>query len=173
MEEVDPLHRLGGHGSLIGSEQPFARHAFQQIGHQLVEALLRPGSSRETAIGLVGQPVEHAGHVLERLALQQPCQQQVALLPQGQLVVEIDVVTTRQQSASLQLDQRRSDEQELGRNVEIDDLQALDLSQVGVDDPAQGDFVDIDLFSEDQMQQQVEWPLEDGGCHRKCHTGSG
>ena len=86
------------------------------------------------------------GDVLERLALEQPGEQQVALLPQGELVVEVDVVAPGQQAPGLQLDQRRRDQQELGGDVEVERLQPLDLDEVGVDDPGQGDLVDVDLL---------------------------
>ena len=93
-----------------------------------------PAVAWETAVGIVGQSAEHAGDVLERLALQQPGQQQVALLPQGQLVVEIDVVATRQQPAGLELDQGGGDQQELGGDVEVELCSRSISAQVGVDD---------------------------------------
>ena len=38
-------------------------------------------------------------------------------------------------------------------------------AQVGVDDAAQRHLVEVDLLAQDQVQQQVERPLEDGGRH--------
>ena len=108
-------------------------------GTSAVEALVGADLAGEAAVGVVGQPAEHAGDVLERLALEQPGEQQVALLPQRQLVVEVDVVAARQQPAGLQLDERRRDQQELGGDVEVERLQPLDLDQVGVDDRATGE----------------------------------
>ena len=80
----------------------------------------RPGGARVRPAGVVGQAAEHGGDVLERLALEQAGEQQVALLPEGQLLVEVDVVAAGQQAAGLQLDQRGGDEQELGGDVEVE-----------------------------------------------------
>src|SRR5205823_13129661 len=101
------------------------------------------------------------GRVLERLALEQPGEQEVALLEEGQLLVEVDVVAARQQPAGLELDEGGGDEQELGGDVEVEVAHAVDLDQVGVDDRAQGDLVEVDLLAGDAVQQQVERPVAD------------
>ena len=173
VEQIDPRHRLGCDGAQVRGVKALAGDALEQVGHQLVEALVGARRARVGAVGVVGQLAEHAGDVLEGLALQQAGQQEVAFLPQRQLIVEVDVVTTGQEPTRFELDERCGDQQELGGDVEIDDLQTFDLGQVGVDDSAQRDVVDVDLLFEDQVEEKVEWPLEDGGCHRKCHTGSG
>ncbi len=64
-----------------------------------------------------------------------------------------------QQAAGLELDERGGDEQELGGDVEVELLHALDLGQVGVDDAGQADLVDVDLLGQDQLQEQVERTL--------------
>ncbi len=74
----------------------------------------------ERQIGLVGEVVEDPSDVFERFALDQACQQQVALFPHRKLVVEVHVVGPRQQPAGLELDQRGGDQQELGGHVEIE-----------------------------------------------------
>ena len=90
----------------------------------------RPASSARRGEG-------HGG-VLERLALEQAGQQQVALLPQGQLVVEVEVVVAGQQAPGLQLDEGGGDEQELGGHLEVERRShALELAEVGVDDRRQ------------------------------------
>ena len=124
-----------------------------------------PARAGVAAAGVVGQAAEHRGDVLERLALEQAGEQQVALLPQGQLVVEVDVVAAGQQAAGLQLDERGGDQQELGGHVEVERLQPVELGQVGVDDRRQRHLVEVDLLAQDQVQQQVERALEDGGGH--------
>ena len=145
------------------------RDALQQVRRQGDEALLGPDPAGERARGLVGQAAQHAGRVLERLALEEAGQQQVALLPQGQLLVEVDVLAVGQQPAGLQLDQRGGDEQELRGHVEIEGLHPLHLDQVGVDDPGQRDLVEVDLLPQDQVQQQVERALVDLGRHLVRH----
>ena len=79
-----------------------------------------PATRGNGPAGGVGQAGEHGGDVLERLALEQAGQEQVALLPEGQLLVEVDVVAAGQQAAGLQLDQGGGDEQELGGDVEVE-----------------------------------------------------
>ena len=115
------------------------------------------------------------GDVLERLALEQAGEQQVALLPERELLVEVDVVSTGQQSPRLQLDERRGDEQELGRDVEVEPLglgrDAVELGEVGVDDRAERHLVEVDLLSQDQVEQEVEGALEDRGLHLVGHAG--
>ena len=75
-----------------------------------------------------------------------------------------------QEPAGLQLDQRGGDEQELRGHVQVHGLQPLDLGQVGVHDAGQRDLVEVDLLPQDQVQQQVEGPVEDLGRHLVRHT---
>ena len=121
------------------------------------------------AAACVGQRAEHGGDVLERLALEQAGEQQVALLPQGQLVVEVDVGRPGQQAAGLELDERGGDQQELGGDVEIERLHPLDLGEVGVDDARQADLVEVHLLGQDELQEQVERTFVDGGLDTSRH----
>ena len=66
------------------------------------------------------EAVERLGRVLERLALEQAGEQQVALLEAQQLLVELELVEAGQQAAGLELHQRGRDEQELGGDVEVE-----------------------------------------------------
>ena len=79
------------------------------------------------------------------------------------------------QSPSLQLDERRRDEEELGRDVEIEALgvrgDAIELGEVRVDDRAQRHLVEVDLLADDQVEQQIEGPLEDRSLHLVGHAG--
>ena len=109
--------------------------------------------------------------VLERLALQQPGQQQVPLLPEGQLLLELDVVAAGQQSPGLQFQQHGGDQQELGGHLEVEGgPHLLQAGHVLVDDVRQRHLPQIDLVAVDEMQQQVERALEDGRAHRVGHT---
>ena len=87
-------------------------------------------------------------------------EQQIALLEAHQLLVELDVVAAGQQAPRLQLDERRRDEQELGRDVEVDALHALDLGAEHVDDARERDLPEVDLFFQDEVQQEVERAFE-------------
>ena len=108
--------------------QLLGRDALEQVGHEARRTARRARRARgKERSASSAKPREDRGDVLERLALEQPGEQQVALLPQRQLVVEVDVVATGQQPPRLQLDERRRDQQELGGEVEIEALQPLDL----------------------------------------------
>ena len=87
-------------------------------------------SARRTSV------VQRRGRVLERLALEQAGEQEVALLEAQELLVELDLLERRQEAARLELDERRRDEQELGRDLEVEALHALELGEVLVDDRA-------------------------------------
>ena len=94
----------------------------EQVGREAEEALL---DARRPWIGptrLRAQTVEDRRDVLERLALEEPREQLVALLPERQLLVEVDVVAPGEQATRLQLDERRGDEEELGGDVEVESL---------------------------------------------------
>jgi hypothetical protein len=163
VEHVDGRLRPRREGSDGGVAETLEAGALEQVGHQRREALIRADLTGEAAVGIVGQAAEDRGDVLECLALEQPGEQQVALFPQRQLLVEVDVGPAGQQAPGLELDERGRDQQELGRDVEVEVVQPLDLGQVGVDDGRQADLVDVDFFGQDQPQQQVERAVEDGG----------
>ena len=88
---------------------------------------------------------------------------------QGELVVEVDVLLLRQQATGLQLDQGGGDQQELGGDVEIHLRHLGEMGEVGVDDLGERHLVEVDLVAEDQVQQQVERPLEHVGLHIDRH----
>ena len=169
MVESDRGHRLGLDGPEEGSPEVDRGHAREQVGGQVDEALVEAGGAGEAASGVVGEHGQQPGGVLERLALDQAGEQQVSLLPERQLVVEVDVGILGQQAAGLQLDERRRDEQELRGHLEVEDLHALELGEVGVHDGGQGDLVELHLLAQDQVQEQVERPLEHLGLHLVRH----
>ena len=99
VEQVDERLRTRRERPDRGALQTAHAGALEQVGDQAGEALVGPDQAREREIGVVGEPAEDLGDVLERLALDQPRQQQVALFPQRELVVEVDVVGAGQQAA--------------------------------------------------------------------------
>ena len=70
----------------------------------------------------------------------------------------------------LEVDQGGRDEQELGRDVEVERLHALELLEVGVDDRRQRDLPEVDLLLQDEVQEEVEGPLEGRGGHLVRHS---
>ena len=61
---------------------------------------------------------EHGGHLLEGAVLQQPGEQQVARLEQGEVLLVLDVAV-RQQPGRLEVEQGGRDDQERRRLVEV------------------------------------------------------
>src|SRR5439155_26428868 len=114
----------------------------------------------------VGDPgVQHLRRVLEGLAVEQAREQQIAFLESTQLLVELDVVAAREQTPRLKLHERRLDQQELGRGLEIDSLHAFDLGAERVDDARERDLPEVDLLLQDEVQEQVEGAFEDRRRH--------
>ena len=81
----------------------------------------------------------------------------------------VGLVAARKQPPALQLDQGRGDDQELGRDLEVEALHRLDLGQEGIDDVSERDLVQVDPLLADQPQQQIERPCEDVGVDLVCH----
>ena len=90
--EVDTRHRLRRRGAEERRPQPIGGDAREEVGREVEEALLEPSSARVRPSRLGGEAIEHRGDVLERLALEQAGEQQIALFPEGELLVEVDVV---------------------------------------------------------------------------------
>jgi hypothetical protein len=61
---------------------------------------------------------EHRGRLLVRAVLQQPREQQVARLEQREVLLVLDL-GRGQQPGCLEVEQRRRDDEELGRLVEV------------------------------------------------------
>lgn len=80
------------------------------------------------------EALEDAGGVLERLALEETGEKEVALGPDGQILVEINVVEARQQAPRLQLEQCGGDQQELGGEIQVEVINACKIDEVGVED---------------------------------------
>ena len=77
------------------------------------------------------------------------------------LDVEQVGLLARQHQPRLQLEQRRDEHEELGRDLEIELAPGLEEVQVGQHDVGQLDLEQVDLLAQDERQQQVERPGED------------
>ena len=122
------------------------------LGDALVRALPLRGAQR---LALVQQ--FRGG--LELLVLEQPPHQRVARI----LFLALDAggrLGARQQHLRLDVDERRGHHQEFARDVEVQLLHQLDRVEVLLRDERDRDVVDVDLVLPDEVQQQVERPLE-------------
>ena len=166
---VDDRLGLGRQHAQRGGAQRGGADPLQRVGDEPTVGLLRPGEAGHTAAGAARHRVEGERGVLERLALEQPREQEVALLEAEQLFVELGVVETREEAARLQLHEGGRDEEELGGDVEIERLHAVELGEVLVDDARERHLPEVDLLLEDQVQQEVEGPLVDAGVDVQNH----
>ena len=112
-------------GTAVNTRRAAARSASgrtRSSGIGLEEAVRLFGTrpSRHAALGPADAGVERGRRVLERLALEQAGEQQVALLEAEELLVELGVFEAGEQAAGLELHQRGGDEEELGGDVEVE-----------------------------------------------------
>ena len=122
----------------------------------------RGSSSTDAAVAAPLRPLQLAEvgrGQLVRPVLQQPGEQQVARLEQREVLLVLDVAG-RQQPGSLQVEQGRGHDEELGRLAEVPLSRPGDVGDELVGDLRQGDFGDVELAPGDQAQQQVERTLE-------------
>ena len=112
----------GGAAQRRAARRRAARRAdpLERVGHQAAVGLLGAGGAGHAALGAAHAGLERRGRVLERLALEQAGEEQVALLEAEQLLVELGVVEAGEQAAGLELHERGRDEQELGGDVEVE-----------------------------------------------------
>ena len=113
---------------------------------------------------------KHRGDIFECLAIKQTRKQEVALGPHCQLFVQVHVVATRKQTASLQFDKGGCDEQELCRHIQVEHLHALNLFEIGLNDAGQRYLMDIYFLFQNEVQQEVERTVVNGGRYLKCHA---
>jgi hypothetical protein len=145
------------------------RDPLERIRSQGPEGLFGAGDARQRTLRDLHRLQQAARRVLERLALEETRDQVVALVPTRELVVEIGIVGAGKQPAGLEIHQRRRDEQELGRAVEIDPLEPGDLGEIAVNDVREADLEEVDLFLQDEVQKQVEGTLEHRGLDLVSH----
>ena len=115
-------HRRRREHAQRGGAQRVGADALERVGHERAVRLLGPGGAGHAAVGAADAGLEARGGVLERLALEQAGEQQVALLEAEQLLVELDVFEAGEQAAGLELHERGGDEEELGGDVEVERL---------------------------------------------------
>jgi hypothetical protein len=86
---------------------------------------------------------------------EEPGEQPVSLLETGELLVVLHFVGTGQELAALEFDEDGGDDQEFGRDLEIERLAGGQIGQKGVHDVGQRDVVDVEFVVRDQLEQHV------------------
>ena len=103
--------------------------------------------------------VQQLGGRLELLVLEQPAHQRVARI----FLLALDAgrrFRPRQQHLRLDVNERRGHHEELAGDVEVELLHQLDRVEVLLRDERDRDVVDVHLVLLDEVQQQIERPLE-------------
>ena len=103
--------------------------------------------------------VEQFRRGLEFLVLEQPPDQRFARILFG-FAVGRRRFRSRQNRARLDVDQRRRHHQELAGDVQIQLLHQLDVGEVLLGNQRDRDVVDVHLVLLDEVNQQIERPLE-------------
>ena len=170
VRQVDPGHRALGGPMQVGLGHVLGGDAGQQVGGMDDEVVVEPHLALDGTRRLFGQGDEDVGGCRIGPALEQPGQQQIALLPPDQVLVVVRGLAARQQLLRLQLDQDGRHEQELGQLVEVDPIALLGQdADEAVDDGQQRDVEDVDLVGGHEVQQEVDRTLEDRRGDRVGH----
>ncbi len=103
--------------------------------------------------------MEQLGGRLVLLVLEEAPHERFARILLKALVV-LGGIGTRQQHARLDVDEGRRHHEELSRDVEIQLLHQRDEAEVLLGDERDGDVVDVHLVLANEVDQQVERPLE-------------
>jgi hypothetical protein len=111
--------------------------------------------------------VQQAGGRLEFLVLEQPADQRVARVFLRFAFHAGGGFRPRQQHLRLDVDQSSRHDEEVAGDVEIELLHQRDGLEILRRDQRDRDVVDVQLVLPDEMQQQIERPLEIGEPHRK------
>ncbi len=140
--------------------QPFGPDPEHELGQQVGERRLQRHHAREPQRLLGHPPREDLRHLLVRPVLQQPGEQQVTGLQQGEVLLVLHLARG-QQPGRLEVEQGGRDQQEVARLVEV----PLGAPGADVGDELVGDLVerhlgDVELVLGDQPEQQVEGALE-------------
>ena len=132
-------------------------------GEVVVAHAAKLGRQRGAAIAVALLPGQARGQVLGRLAvaarLEQPRQQLLGRL--AGVEVGQRVVLARKHEPRLELEQRGDEDEELGRDLEVELAARLEVIEVADDDVGQLDLEQVDLLAENEREQQVERAAED------------
>ena len=105
--------------------------------------------------------------------MQQPGEQQVPGLEQGQVLLVVHFAG-RQQSRGLEVEQGRGDDEEIAGLIEVPAARERpDVADELVGDGRQRNLGDVELVLGDQRQQQVERALEDVEVHLESWLQAG
>jgi len=105
-DAVDVVHahdrdRFGCHRSDVRGSHIVDVDALEKVWREFEVLLIEAGPPWDAQRRIVEEVGENVGRVLERLAIEEPCDEEIAFLPQGELVVEVDIGVLGQESLAL------------------------------------------------------------------------
>ena len=120
VQVVEPHVRdlFRGEGQQRDRGEVFFRQGPDELGHGPPVLLVEPHGAHVPAVFAAEAPLEPRRHLFERPVLQQPGEQQVARLEQGDRL-GVDQLALRQQTRDLHVEQGRGDDEELGCLFEL------------------------------------------------------
>ena len=130
------------------------------LREEVGEVRLETHGTRHLASGPSHPLGEEGGHLLVGAVLQQPREEQISRLKEGEVLLVLDLATG-QQSGGLEVEQGRGDDEELRCLVQVP-LRAL-RAQIGdelVGDDVKSELGDLQLVLGDELQEQIERSLE-------------
>ena len=169
---VDDRRELRGQRPAGRRQQLLGPDPFERIGDQRPERLLGP-AARATIRSTRRISAENAPRrVLERLALEQAGEQQVALLEAQQVLVEVEVGRRREERrvfSSTKVAAMSRNSVATSRSRDSSRSSSVRYSStIG----AKRELPQVDLLAQDEVQQEVERPFVDGGTDLVSHVGS-
>jgi hypothetical protein len=161
--------RLRRHRPDIGGPDVINIDTLKDVGSKFEIALVDSRSARDAQRSVVEKIREDVRSILECLAVEKPSDEKVTLFPEREFIIKIDFRVLRQEPLALEFDKRCCDEKEFRRDLQIEMLELLNLHQIGVDDPGQGDLIEIHLLPKNQVEQEIKGTLEDGRLNLVWH----
>ena len=152
--------RAGGYRGELHRPQ-----AEQHLGQQVDEARFHRHPAREPPPGGRHLARQHRRDLLVGAVLQQPGEQQVPGLQQGEVLLVVDLAGG-QQPGRLEVEQGSGDDEEVADLVQVPAVGlGPDVGDELVGDLGQRDLGDIQLVLRDQAEEQVKRALEDVEVH--------
>src|SRR5581483_7564567 len=148
------------HPELVGADR------LQRVDVDRGQRLLGPHPAGSAAVGGPDEGGQDPGRLLERAALEQPGQAEVAVLGGGPLLGDL-VVVLDEQVPGLELDQGGGQQQELGRRVEVEGLGAglhrrPGFGQERLDQRGQAQAEHVELLAETSWGSSSRSPSKTG-----------
>jgi hypothetical protein len=152
--------RFGFHRLAREDRQFFGGDVEDEFGQEVAVAGLEADAARHAGRGAFDEAGEVACGLFVGLVLEQPREEEVAGFEQSEVLFVVDL-GAGQEPRGLEVEEGGGDEQELGGLLEVPRLvEGGDVFDEFGGDAVERDLGDVELVLADELQQQVERPLE-------------